>query len=639
MIHLRLLGSVELVDGRGMPMVAAMRRQKALAVLAYLASARPRGSHRRDKIAALFWPELSADRARAALRVTLSRLREDVGAEVVVSIPADEIAIDVRHLDCDVLQLEEAAANGDIRGVSDSYRGPFMDGVHVEGTSEELEEWMSLERQRLRETTTRMLLTAARGLVSNGPTPQAIEFARRAVEISPIEEAAHHLLIELLAASGDRGRALEAYAQMERTIARAFGVAPSAELRSLADRLRAESPPANIVPVVARDVPIPRSRGISRAIWIATGCAATVLAMVGASLAREPQPGMAPVAQWSLLSATSGGSRPAGRIEAAAVLDRAGNLVLFGGQFYMTDSSRPMNDLWRLHGIGEGRDPFWIQPRVSGSSPRPRWIFGMASDTLRDHVLVHGGAFGSTSPCGADTWVLDHASTSTPVWRPVSIHGGRIPPSAGFNASFDPAANRLIVFGGHDCISTFFNETWVLAFDDASQSSGSWLELKPDSADGVPSARSSYASAYDAVHHRLFLHGGTANGRPIPGVWSLENADGVSGRPRWRPVVCGNIGPTRSGESAAYDPWTSSLTVFGGMDSTLTYSRDLWRLEGLTGDMGECRWQRIEPGEPSPNARMHASLMIDPRSRALILVGGQFNDNGFSDVWVLRARR
>ncbi|HEY6211701.1 MAG TPA: hypothetical protein VIW45_05415, partial [Vicinamibacterales bacterium] len=105
MIELRTLGSLELLDAAGGRMESAMRRPKVIAVLAYLAAARPRGMHRREKLAALFWPELNEDRARAALRVTLSRLRDDIGDEVILANNGEEVAIDARHVTCDVVQL------------------------------------------------------------------------------------------------------------------------------------------------------------------------------------------------------------------------------------------------------------------------------------------------------------------------------------------------------------------------------------------------------------------------------------------------------------------------------------------------------------------------------------------------------
>ena len=59
-------------------------RRKALALLAYLAVARPRlagQGHSRDTLASLLWPEYGQRRARANLRNALLTLNRSLGAE------------------------------------------------------------------------------------------------------------------------------------------------------------------------------------------------------------------------------------------------------------------------------------------------------------------------------------------------------------------------------------------------------------------------------------------------------------------------------------------------------------------------------------------------------------------------------
>lgn len=576
-------------------MATAMRRQKALAVLAYLAVARPRGPHRRDKIASLFWPELSGDRARAALRVTLSRLRDEVGHQVIATTPGDDLMVRPGALSCDVLQLEDALAAGDVHRINRLYRGHFMDGVHVEGAGNDLEEWLSLERRRLRDAVFLALANGASRYAAEGAASEAMKLAQRAIEIAPAAE----------------------------------GVAASAELEELIDRLRQST--LDTVAPMARPIEPPARRARSRLAWMTGGVVAALLLFSGMVMFRGST--SSPPSRWRFVGVP--GTAPAGRIEGGAAFDAKGRVLLFGGQLYMPDSSSPLNDLWRLGGFGEGREPFWTRVMPRGPAPRPRWLFGMASDTAHDRLIVHGGAFGSTAPCGSDTWVLDSASHSVPSWRRVMIRGRGMPARAGFNAYFDASSRRLIVFAGHDCVSTFFNETWVLSFDDSTLASGAWTLLRPDTSDGAPRPRSSYAAAYDGEHHRLFLYGG-ARGRPYPGLWVLENADAVAGGSRWRPLECAGSAPARHAASGAFDPSRGTWFIFGGIDSLTTYSRDLWRVTGLRGNLIGCRWERIEQGEPAPSARAHGSLLLEPRTRDLILVGGAFTSMGLADVWVLR---
>ena len=152
MIHLALLGNVELTSDGPVISDAPLRRSKRVAVLAYLAVARPRGFHRRDKVAALFWPELPTDRARAALRTTLSRLRDDYEAELLIGRGSEDIAVDNTKLECDVVQFDDDLDAGRFDRAVRIYRGPFLDGIHVEGAGEELETWLAAERARLRDS-------------------------------------------------------------------------------------------------------------------------------------------------------------------------------------------------------------------------------------------------------------------------------------------------------------------------------------------------------------------------------------------------------------------------------------------------------------------------------------------------------
>ncbi|HVE91680.1 MAG TPA: SARP family transcriptional regulator, partial [Actinomycetota bacterium] len=88
-VDIRLLGPPE-VRVTGHPMHVDTR--KAVALLAYLAVIA--GPVRREHLAALLWPELPEDRAKGALRRTLSVLRAALGGRGLVvgghSISMDE---------------------------------------------------------------------------------------------------------------------------------------------------------------------------------------------------------------------------------------------------------------------------------------------------------------------------------------------------------------------------------------------------------------------------------------------------------------------------------------------------------------------------------------------------------------------
>ncbi len=150
MIELRTLGAVDLRTSNDVEAGPVLRQPKRLAILAYLAADTPRRFHRRDTLLALFWPDLDEEHARAALRRSLHFLRQGLGAEVLASRGDEEIAVPESALRCDAVDLESALETGDPERALALYRGPFLDGLHVEGASTEFQEWLDRRREALR---------------------------------------------------------------------------------------------------------------------------------------------------------------------------------------------------------------------------------------------------------------------------------------------------------------------------------------------------------------------------------------------------------------------------------------------------------------------------------------------------------
>lgn len=646
MIQLRLLGSFELIGPDGVRMDAALRRSKVVAVLAYLAAARPRGPQRRDKVAALFWPELSGERARAALRVTLSRLRDEIGAEVIIN-SGDEVAVDATRVWCDVVALDECIARGDASGAADLYRGDFLDGVHVEGTDVELEQWISAERSRIRGDIQRALSQASEAAERASDGERALSLARRTVEIAPDDETVSRRLIALLLLTGDRGGALRAYGSLAATLSRDFGVGPSPETQSLVQTIQPQPTPDRVLLPASTAIATHTSASREmltksrRRIALPALAAAVVVLLAGAALARghaSAFPDRAAM-RWSMVKPVSG-PMPRGRLGRGAILDSTGDAILvFGGTQYGDDpaTSNISNELWRLRGLRDGETAQWSRVVPTGSAaPEPRSLFGMTYDAAHDRAIVHGGGLGFLSPCANDTWVLDHASGlgAPPSWRRVALRGAPPPGRAGIRLVYESASRRLVVFGGDDCISVFSRDVWVLSFDDSSMTAGRWTQLPVDSSGGVPIGRESYAVAYDAAANRLFVHGGRKANGALGELWMLEHANGLGGQPRWRLLTCGGPAPVRAHQASFFDS-SGTLTLFGGEDAAEDYYHDLWRVTGLRGRLDDCRWEQLAWSELAPSARGSAVAMADARSGAVILFGGQFGTTAFSDAWVL----
>src|SRR2546428_11164490 len=122
MLKLRLLGALDLLDA-GRDVSPVLRRPKSLALLAYLAAARPRGFHRRGTPLALFWPDLDQAHARNSLRQAVHSLRQVVGAETVVGRGGEEVSVDRSRLWWGGTQFAEPLEAGEAKSAGGVDRG------------------------------------------------------------------------------------------------------------------------------------------------------------------------------------------------------------------------------------------------------------------------------------------------------------------------------------------------------------------------------------------------------------------------------------------------------------------------------------------------------------------------------------
>lgn len=242
MIHLRLFGGVELTArGEGSERRLVLP-PKPLALLAFLALAHAEGrTVRRDVPLALFWPELSSVRARAALRQTLFQLRRALG-DGALDAGRDVIALSPEIISCDVVAFERAIAAGDSAAAMELYRGPLLHGFFIDGASSELESWIEKARAELVAKAFRACSALADEAAQAGNGIAAAHWARLAVSLSRDNEIAVRRLIEILDRFGDRAGALRVAGDFARWLSEEFGAAPSAETQGLIAAVRSRQP-------------------------------------------------------------------------------------------------------------------------------------------------------------------------------------------------------------------------------------------------------------------------------------------------------------------------------------------------------------------------------------------------------------
>lgn len=267
-LRFSLLGppSVEL-DGRSF----APARKKTAALLYWLAAtgrALPRSS-----AAGLLWPEFAPERAKANLRFSLFDACEASGfplfapgrgalrfsAEVGVStdcarfaalLSAEEGAESPRALlaagEGDNGHAPRLDRRGSLEAALALYRGDFLAGFSLKDALE-FEDWQLLEEGRWRT----LALDALGRLVAldraEGRDREAETHARRMIDIAPLIESGHRLVMEILAERGEVEEARAHYEAFARVLDRERGGKPGAATsrlyRELAER-RSEALPS-----------------------------------------------------------------------------------------------------------------------------------------------------------------------------------------------------------------------------------------------------------------------------------------------------------------------------------------------------------------------------------------------------------
>jgi DNA-binding SARP family transcriptional activator/tRNA A-37 threonylcarbamoyl transferase component Bud32 len=241
MIRLRTLGSVELEAQGGEDVRAVLAQPKRLALLIYLAAARPFRVHRRDDILALFWPDLDDTRARDALNQALRFLRQAIGAEAFVKRGAEDVGLNRERVWCDSAAFQDAVDGGLADEALELYRGEFLHGFFIEEGGG-FEDWAEGRRRELRELASRGSRELADLAAEQGNLTQAVRWGKRALELMPDDERALRRLLRWYDRAGDRAGAFRAYEAFAKRFAEEFGAPLSGETKALVERLRTGRP-------------------------------------------------------------------------------------------------------------------------------------------------------------------------------------------------------------------------------------------------------------------------------------------------------------------------------------------------------------------------------------------------------------
>jgi len=240
MIEFRALGPAQLAGPEGSDTQALLARPKLLGLLAFLSVGATRGFQRRDSLIGCFWPELSQERARSAVRQSLYRLRLCLGEEIVVTRGDDEVGVSEAEFWADVTAFEEALAAGELASALKLYRGDLLDGFYVPDAPE-FERWLDERRTELRQTASSAAWRLADQEAGLQHTASAGQWSRHARNLAPLDERLLRRVIKLLDRLGDRSGAVREYESFARRLADELELEPSPETKGLIESVRARS--------------------------------------------------------------------------------------------------------------------------------------------------------------------------------------------------------------------------------------------------------------------------------------------------------------------------------------------------------------------------------------------------------------
>jgi WD40 repeat protein/DNA-binding SARP family transcriptional activator len=218
------------------------------------------GPHRREGLAALFWPDLPQALAANNLRVTWHRLRQALDqahpgtANTLLISTRQTLQIDAHAVQVDAIRMHQllaACATHPHAQLStceacltrltqavDLYRDELLAGFGLDDAPA-FEEWLLLQREQLHQQALMALDSLVTAYETQGDDLLAHRYASRQLALDPYREAAHRQLMRILARRGLQSEALAQYERCRRLLGQELGMEPTAETIALAEQIRA----------------------------------------------------------------------------------------------------------------------------------------------------------------------------------------------------------------------------------------------------------------------------------------------------------------------------------------------------------------------------------------------------------------
>jgi Kelch motif/Galactose oxidase, central domain len=294
---------------------------------------------------------------------------------------------------------------------------------------------------------------------------------------------------------------------------------------------------------------------------------------------------------------------PFGRYGHSVVLDPRRRQLVMFGG----SGDMVFDELWllKLDGV-----PAWHGAQTPGAHPSPRQGHRMVYDPAGDRMILYGGY--DEGAYFDDVWELRLDGDAT--WRLL----GTGPPARAYPAMvIDVASGSVLVHGGFD--GEALGDLWRMTLGADDVTAAPVVTAGPG-----PAARTQHTALLDAAG-RLLVYGGQAGGI-FEDTWVLK----LDGIPTWKEIASTQTPGPRYGQGSVLEPTLDRAVIFGGFDALNEYRADSW-----TFDFEREQWERFAVN-PIPSGRVYPGLDYDPVTGHIVMFGG-FSpyESHLGDLWSL----
>ena len=230
--------------------------RKAIALLAFLGA--QGGRCTRDSLVTLLWSRYGPAGGHSALRRTLCAVRKElahdwlaVDGEFIGLRDSEDVRIDIARCS-ELLQRCEGHPHGKLGAcprclplleeAAQLCRGDFLCGFTLRD-SPAFDDWQFVITDACRRQAARILERLAICHSATGKYEQALDDARKLVDLDPLDEGSHRMLMKLHGWSGNRSAALLQFEECSRLLRGELNVQPQTATRCLRDEIAADRLP------------------------------------------------------------------------------------------------------------------------------------------------------------------------------------------------------------------------------------------------------------------------------------------------------------------------------------------------------------------------------------------------------------